>query len=337
MQHCSRYLVTILFIGTLITLRGAAQVVATDDMFMPHRWDGAHNVAFFGKGLVRKDTRPLSAYADGKARGAPVHLFKDFPHMRSAVVDDFAAAPNGMTIVAAVLNFGSTLRHVLLTYDVSGKLISVLDTEPYYAQAIAADDNGYIYTLGNKLNEKDAKPYSLLVVYDSSGQIVREGLNSNVFKNGSRAVNQNQDAVDPSLMVRDGKLFVYAPVENEILVCLEDGNIVQRVPLEPALSAIRQSEGWKRVSVQNVAFVDENRAVLDIIGYSAEPPTDDRPDPETTRPAAYLLNLTKRLTTPIVRGKLPDWNFLGVKDGQLLMLSAATGKAAIVSHNVPEQ
>jgi len=330
----------ILTLGIILTFIFASlsQTVPSDYVFLPHRWDGTHGVVFFGKGLTRKDARPIRGYLDGVQRGAPIDIFKDFPQFRQAVVDDFAAGSDGITHIAVVLISGRNLRHVILTYDSSGKLVSALDTEPYYAQAIATDESGNIFTLGNKLNETktDRKPYPLLVIYDAAGHIAGEGLYSNVFKEGSRAVNQSVDNVDPSLMVRDGKVFIFAPMENEILVCLKDGTIVRRMGLGLVLEKIRQSERMKRVSMENVAFVDENRVVLDVIGHSASDKGYIR-DQGALHPAAYMLNLNTGQPSLIFRGQLADWNFLGLKGNQLLMLSRVGGQHSAIAHDVPAE
>ena len=321
----------------VLTLTCAAQSIPVEYLFMPHRWDGAHGVVFFGKGLARKENRPIRAYIDGSPRGAPIDIFKDFPNLQKAVVDDFAAAPDGRTLVAVVLIFGARLRHVILTYDASGKLVSVLDTEPYYFQAIATDDNGNVFALGNKLNEGNERvePYPLLVVYDATGHVVGAGLSSSVFKNASRAVNQNEDGVDPSLMVKDGKLFIYAPEENEILVCLPDGTVIRRRRMDDVLLKIQRTEGMTRVRPESVAFVDDNHVMVDVIGHSG-PQKAREFDLARMHPAAYLLNLTTGKHKVILRGQMVGWNFLGVKGNQLLMLSAVGGQNSTMSHDFSE-
>src|SRR5258708_4823060 len=88
-----------------LAVTSAAQNIPSEYLFMTHRWDAAHGVVFFGKGLLRKDTRPIRGYEDGVPRGAPINIFKDFPHLGKAVVDDFAAGSDGITHIAAGLIF----------------------------------------------------------------------------------------------------------------------------------------------------------------------------------------------------------------------------------------
>jgi hypothetical protein len=337
----SNYIVLLMCLaGVLFALvdTAAPQNIPNDDLFLPHRWDAGHGVVFFGKGLLRKDNRPIHSYADGIPRGPGIDLFKDFPHARTIIVDDFAASSDGSSLIAAVLNFGgSNLRHVILRYDSAGKLLSELDTEPYYAQAIATDEMGDIFTLGNKLKESknDVQPYPLMIVYDSEGHVVHQGLLSSEFKKGSRAVNQSEDAVDPSLMVRDGKVFIYAPLESEVLICSKDSTILRRMPLDGILAKIRKTEGFARVTLKNVAFVDENRVVLEIVGHTA-PGKPLVQNSAEMHPAAYILNLNTGRFSLALRGQMPDWNFLGVKDHQLLMLSVGAQHSTI-AHEITEE
>lgn len=324
----------------ILAFASAAQSIPIDELSGPHRWDGAHGVVFLGNGLRLRESRPIRGYVDGSLRASPIDIFKDFPHLKKVVADDFAAGPNGSTLVAVVLNFGSVphpeLRHVILTYDVSGKLVSALDTEPYYFQAIATDDQGNIFALGNKLDQAlgVGNPYPLLVVYDASGAIVREGLMSSVFRTGSRAVDQSEGA-DPSLMVQDGKVFIYAPQENEILVCLTDGTVVRRMRLDAVLSKIRQTERMSRLRLEGVSFSDENHVVLDVTGPSG-PQTPHEIDLAKMHSAAYSLNLTTGKSALILRGERVGWNFLGAKANQLLMLSPVSGRNSMTSHDLPE-
>ena len=111
--------------------------------------------------------------------------------------------------------------------------------------------------------------------------------------------------------------------------------MVRRMQLDDVLLQIRQSEGMNRISVENVAFVDENHAVLDLIGHSG-PHKVHEMDLGRMHPAAHLLNLTTGEHKVILRGQMVGWNFLGVKANQLLMLSPLGGQNSTMSYDLSE-
>jgi hypothetical protein len=305
------------------------------------RWDAAQGVMFFGKHWHLEKNVPLQSYnADGTLRGAGIDLYKDFPGLLYPHIADFAAGPNGTTIIAAELMFGPRDgKNSILTYDSEGKLLSVFDTNPYAAEAIAEDDQADIFMLGRRIDERAGDPpYPLLVKYDSSGNIIGNAIESNVFKRGSDAIEdfgQGDELVGASVTLLDGNLFIYEPSEKEVLVCSADGKILRRANLEDIIAKIVRSDKVHHAKIAEVSFVDKDHVVLDVTEHvNAEEPMTI--DVRNMRTAAYLLDLTTKGFKVILKSEYMNPAFLGVKGNQLLMLFRGEQGYEVQTHQLPD-
>jgi len=306
-----------------------------------HRWDATHGVLFLGKNfLLEKTAPPLRSYNEGGLQyGSDVNLFKDFPDVENVIVDDFAAGTAGATFIAATLIYGhGPAKHVLLTYDGTGGLRQVVDTASYSAEAITSDDQGDVYVLGEKTDEREGDPpYPLLIEYDPSGTIVGRAIDSKVFKTGSDAIQDfgpAQEMVSASLMVSDGKLYIYAPSERQVLICSLDGKILRRTALEEFTVKIARADKVNRAAISEIAFVDENHVALYLTEHvdPEEPHTTDYSNMHT---AVYLVDLTSKTFKLILRGE-PGLNpaFVGVKGNQVLTLTRTQHGFEIQQHDL---
>ena len=161
-----------------------SQQIPLDLLGQLTRWDGTHKVLFFGAGIIPTKERPIHAYANGIQRGSDIEIFKDFPGIEQVIVDDISAGPNGSTVIAGVLQFGSgNNRDVILTYDSSGALRSTRDPKPCWNVAVVADDNSNVFALGSRSdeNERNAR-YPLLTRYTPDGGVADQGLYSTNFQ-----------------------------------------------------------------------------------------------------------------------------------------------------------
>jgi hypothetical protein len=306
------------------------------------RWDAAQGVLFVGKHFRLQKGMPLRSYnADGTQRGAGIDLYKDFPGLQHPNIDDFAAGPNGTTIIAVELMFGPREgRYAILTYDSDGKLLSEFSPTPYTANAIAADDEGNVYLLGDNDDEgDDGPPYPLLIKYDSSGNVIWSAIKSNVFKSGSDAIEdlfeRDQEPVASSVALLDGKLFIYAPSEKELLVCSGDGKILRRVSLQEVAATIARADRAHFAKVADVAYVDRNHVVLSVMEFlnASEPNVMDI---RNLSAAAYLVDLTTREFKLILRGERDLYPaFLGVKGNQLITLTRVEQGYEMGTHVLP--
>jgi hypothetical protein len=341
-----RIIRSLLFVSIAVSLVTPAPVYAEtiphDQAWMRHRWDAAHGVLFLGKNFVlRKMNPPLRSYNDdGSQHGADINLFKDFPDIQEATVDDFAAGPAGTTFIAAVLIYGPrTVKNVVLTYDSAGYLRAVVDIAPYSAEAITADDQGNVFVLGERSDEREGDaPYPLLIKYDPSGNVVGRALNSDLFKDGSDGIQyfgRGYERVSASLSLQDGNLYVYAPDENEVLVCAVDGKILRRAKLDDVLLSVARSDKVHRAAIADVGFTDENHVVLYLTEYVG-PEEPNVTDISNMHTAAYLVDLTTKKFKLILRGE-PGLNpgFVGVSGNSLLTLARGHGGFEIERHDLP--
>jgi hypothetical protein len=301
------------------TLIGQSSPTLPDDVgFRPFRFDSAHQIVYFGTCVLQKTSKPIRSFGiDGIEHGAAIDIFKDFPNVDHIVVDDLASSPGGKTVIAAILNFGSRkLKHVLLTYSSSGTLLDVWDTEPYYHEGIATDDDGNVFALGVRLDErKNIKPpYPLLVEYSPTGQVLHETLSSALFKNGSASIEGSDGApFNPVLVVHNDHLLIYAPTETEFLVCTKEGAIINRFSVAPVLRDITEMTQIKSVDVRNVVLLDENRLALDLTGNV----DDKRP----AIPSTVAVNVRNGESKLIIKQTLRTWLAFGGHDDNVFVLS----------------
>jgi hypothetical protein len=322
-----RVWITLLLMLMTLSALSKAQVhetsLAPEHTVRHSTWDGAHGVVFFGGGLLKPTSLPIRSYStDGSLAGSDINIFNDFPGVSQANLADMAVADSEKRILSVILGYDSGQRkYAILTYDSAGSLVSIWDTAPYFAWAVAGGDKGNVFAFEEKTGEMDhAKPYPMIAEYNSSGGLVRQFLYSSAFQNGSNAIDAdyNQDSADPALMYRDGKLYIYAAGSNEVLICESDGRITRRTALNDVrqkLSAAASSKAEARqVGVTQVTFVDENHVLMTV--YDRIPAKNVVFAPQRT----YLVNLTTR-ENRLVQG-LPNGTVLGVKDGQTVALEA---------------
>jgi hypothetical protein len=287
---------------------------------------------FFGRGLLKPGSLPIRSYNfDGSQRGQDIDIFKDFPGVQQVVVMDISAGSGETVILSAVLNYGTrTIRHVVLTYDSNGVLRSTWDTEPYFAWAIAKDDKGHVFALENRVDEKrGTKPYPLLGEYDSSGALIRQFLDSDVFREGSAAIGNGfeLDRAASSLTFQDHKLYIYAAGENEVLVCNSDGVIIKRERLDYLRHEIAEADKAS-IGITQVVFADDARVIVNAYDYIPAENMEKMP------PNTYLVDLTTRRYSTIEGPQ--NIEGLGVAGGTVVMLAGTADRhASLKSYPLP--
>jgi len=317
---------------TVLSVVCFGQSIPPEQAIRAKRWDATHGTLFLGLGAVDRTSRPIRSYQGDFQTTAEVAILKDFPRAQKAFVIDATAGPESSSILSVVLDFCSkALRHVILTYDSAGVLRSVLDTAPFVALAITADEKGNVFVLGDKLlgEETDNKPYPLLREYDAGGALIGQSLYSSSFREGPRAVGpgNGRDAIYPVLSLHNGELYIYAPVENEFLVCTTSGAVVRREPLGKIRAKIAAADKVEFAGIHQVAFIYESHLVIDLEEYPS--------GPQLMMPAkAYLVNLDTQQYKPLAFP--PGAQFVGVKDHQLVALNPSPDKHPLLkAYNIP--
>lgn len=320
-----RKLLLILTVEIAMAIVCLSQQIPLDLLGRLTRWDGTHKVLFFGAGIIPTKERSIRAYANGVQRGSDIEIFKDFPSIEQVIVDDISAGPNGSTVIAGVLQFRSgSNRGVILTYDSSGTLRAIWDIEPYDAVALAADDNGNVFALGGRSEDEPNPRYPLLTRYAPDGGIGDQGLSSVNFREGSGAIDDDDEMAHPTLMLWQDKLLVFAPTANEVLVCTLSGAIITRTPLREVLLAIAKADKVAQASIHELMFVDETHVILNLIERTTEELENENIRhvmDERLRPRrSYRLDL-KTMHFEQTSGLTDGKRIVGVVGDQLLILS----------------
>lgn len=302
--------------------RGRAQDIPFAEAIRPSRWDASSKTLFVGRGGLSKDNyEPIRAFKDGMENGPKIDLFRDFPGLQTAVVDDIASGPNGTVLVAAVLGYGkSNLRHTLLTYSATGSLSAIWDTEPYYIEAVAVGDNGDIYALGNRLDIASGD-YPLLNVYDSHGQLLHQGLDSRAFKQGPSAIDQSHEMWNPSIAIHGNRLYIYASQENAAVISTLDGEIVKNLNLSSVLTKLAADQGLSEATIHNIVFNGDSELILDVTLHARGAQAFD-----PTKPHAALISVNSDATGYDTLKLTPrrDWVLLTADQDRIDMLATGT-------------
>lgn len=323
---CGLLFVTTVFCVAVSFAQFQPQNTPGAEMPQGHRWDAAHGVLFLGRRwLLQKIAPPLRAYnEDGTRYGADIKLFEDFPNLQKAGVDDFAAGPAGTTLMATDLIYGpNVVSYQILTYDSAGNLHSFFNIND--VEAMTTDDRGDIYVLGRGNDSRAGiSSHPLIVELDPIGQVIGSFLDASNFKKGPDAIEDfgpAEEQVYASIALLNGKLYIYAPSERQVVICSLDGKILSRNGLEDVANKIAHADNVNRAAISEVGFVDENHVVLYLAEYIA-PQALGVLDYSNMRTAVYLVDLTAKQFKLILRGE-PGLNpgFVGVKDGQLLTIT----------------
>lgn len=331
-----------------------AQSIPRGVAFRPYRWDAAHEVLFLGVGVItRKGPGLIHSYENGVQRGSDIDILKDFPDIEYGVVENISASTAGTTVIAADLISispggnpasnspeGKIARHVILTYDSTGQLRTLWDLNPYYAVAITTDDLGNVYTIGDREDPGlGSTSYPLLVVYDPSGKVISEGLPSNTFKNGGIALNDADQFGAVSLSLINRKLYIYAPTENEAVVCSADGAVLNRTPMGAIVQDIARSSGMERASIRHMSFLDSEHAAINLIEYEKNAQSALVTYPAKIHSNVYLVDLRTMKFKFIDRLPMGNTRFLGIDEQRLILESLSAsgdGTATIQRFNLPQ-
>jgi hypothetical protein len=320
----------------LIALFAGAQEIPIDDAIRLEKLDGASNILFFGRGVLSPTSPPIRAYTpEGLRRGTDISIFGSISGIQKALVDDIASGPNDSTLVAAVLIYPGEHNtvHALLTFDAGGRLRKVWDTFPYYINAVTADEAGNVFALANRLDHPKAA-YPLVIEYSAEGAVLNQFLPSSLFAHGAEAIDGIKLA-EASIVLRDNKLLIYAPVEQEIIVCKLNGDVVRRAKVDSVLSRVAQDAGLGKAYVRQIIFTDESHVVMDVDIVNEDPQgravTGDTP-------LVFELNLNSMHRKVLMTAPLRDWKIAGANAGGFQLLDYNDHKRAVLrTRTIPAQ
>ena len=127
-------------------------------------------------------------------------------------------------------------------------------------------------------------------------------------------------------MLWQDKLLVFAPTENEVLVCTLSGAIITRTSLREVLLAIAKADKVAQASIHELMFADETHIILNLIEATALELENEKSRnvmDERQRPrCSYRVDL-KTMHFEQIAGPRSTRRIMGVVGDQFLLLSGS--------------
>jgi len=285
------------------------------------RWDSTNQILFFDScsmgGVVR-------AYADGHQRGADIDIAKDFPGLQDCYVESSTAGPDGTTLIAATLNFGTdaSFRESILTYDSSGKLLKSWDPYPQDVEAIAySKDDDALFILGERsLPDGPYAPnYPLLIEYSRDGSVQKVMLPAGALKNGGNSFHEGGQFGETTLRVTKDRVYFYAPTDREAVITDRNGVVLAERSISDIIEKISMGDGFDLVQIHALDFSDDGDIVLELLRSNYIDYTLD----------VFRINIKSGEAVPVRRAfHGGDLWFVGLKDGQYVYIEK--GKRLVI-------
>jgi len=277
-------------------------------------WDSTNQVLFFSSSSPGSVVR---AYVNLQQRGADIDIFKDFPGLQEAYVDNVTAGPDGSTLIAAALTFGNhNIREMVLTYDSSGELLKTWDPTPQYAEAIAySKDDDAVFVLGGRAlpNGPYVLNYPILIEYSRDGRVLKTMVPGGTLKDFNGSFHPGSQLGQPLLRVTKDRIYLYAPMNREAVMCDRDGVVLLYRNLSDDIEIISMEDGYHLVQAHQMGFAEDGDLVLELLLWN-----DDK--------NSYLMEVVRlniktgeavSVHKSLNSGRL--W-FIGMKDDQYLYL-----------------
>jgi len=238
------------------------------------RWDSVQNRLILYRNL-ESGGAPAAKIFKSDGSSTSFYPIADLAETWSISVWGVAATPDG-GIVAAVIPVYSApgvkppkVKSFLLTYDGSGKLIRVWDTNPYRYTSLAVDRLGNVFALGRgDLDE----PHPLIVKYSPNGTIEREFLSSAEVPGGDFAVSSASPNGEPDMFVKGDKLFVWLSHSQDLFRFSLGGDLISKTSLASALNALAASTNSGHVSVQCLTTGEHSEIFAQVKLWPKGPP-----------------------------------------------------------------
>lgn len=228
------------------------------------RVDSVGGVVILYRDATSEDREAVTRIGlDGRRSGPKLSPLADFPDASAVHIWDAAAAPDGTTVLAAVVEYlggkGLEARHVLLTYDANGKLNRQWEMYPYHHHQVAITADGTVYALGHRL-DGPREPYPLMIKYTKEGVVGAEGLLSSECPTGDRVVDAS-DTDQTQFGFAGERLFVYVGPSREMRWLDADLK-----PVAATVLGLADVNGVANASmhVRRAAFLSEKAAALEL-------------------------------------------------------------------------
>jgi hypothetical protein len=299
--------------ATLYSPQAVAQVLNPTGL---DEWDSTNQVLFFGGG---SPDLPIRGYTNARQRGADINIFKDFPGLQEFYGTSLTAGPEGTTLIATILNFGShNIRRVVLTYDSSGQLLKTWDPAPQYAEVIAySKDDDAIFVLGDRYvpDGPDAPDYPVLVEYSRDGRVLKNMIPASTLKDAGNSFIQSGETGQPALRVTKDHIYFCASANREAVMCDRNGVVLAYRSISDIVDKIISMEdGYQLAQIHHVDFTDDGDIVFELLlGNSTS---------QDSMLELVRINIKTGEAAPVHKTFKNDrlW-FIGIKDGQYLYIA----------------
>jgi hypothetical protein len=220
-------------------------------------WNDAMNEVVVYRDQHSGPEIPLDAYDTTTGAKKTIDILKDFPQSSEVIISNVAVGADGTIVVVCRLksSSGGPLKELILSYGPSLKLDKVWNVAPYEPAAVAVDEQGNVYSVGTRYDEKTAgQSYPILVVYDSAGRVKKEMLPRSIFSSTKDPVTDDHKMGFVTIRVTDTRIFLYLPSANDALTLDKDGKILKQVAVQGAYQRLAQEKGYLDFFVRDDYF-----------------------------------------------------------------------------------
>jgi hypothetical protein len=309
----------LLSLATGITLSSTQAVAQSLNPTGWPEWDSTNQVLFFSADSPGSVVR---AYVDDHQRGADIDIFKDFPGLQAAYADSVTAGPDGSTLIAATMDFGShKIRELILTYDSSGNLLKTWDPAPQYIEAIAySKDDDAVFVLGGRELPKGpyAPNYPLLIEYSRDGRVLKTMAPASILKDREYSFQSGSQIGQPLLRVTKDHIYFYTSTNYEVVMCDRDGVVLAYRSFSDAIEKISTEDGYRLEEVHQMDFAENGDLVLELLLWNDDNNNYMMEVVRLNIKTGEAVSVHKSLNS----GRL---SFVGMKDDQYLYLEHLEG------------
>ncbi len=226
----------------------------TTDFF---RWNDAMNEVVLYRDQASRSEIPLEVYDMRTGAKRTIDILKDFPQSSKVIIANVAVGADGTIVVVCRLqsSSGGLLKDLILSFGPSLTLDKIWDVAPYEPSAVAVDEQGNVYSVGTRYDEKTAgQSYPILVVYDSEGRVKKEMLPRSTFPSEVDPVRDTHQMGPVTLRVTDTRIFLYLPSVHDVLALDKDGKILKQVDAYEVYQRLTREEGYTNFFVREDYF-----------------------------------------------------------------------------------